>query len=477
MEDEPEIKEACGVFGIYAPEIEVASSIGLALIALQHRGQESCGITTTNLSGKFYSHKGMGLVSQVFNSEDVFSPLKGGLGVGHTRYSTAGKPTIDHAQPVTVDTFHGKLSIAQNGNLSTHRTLRKKLLQKGIGMFKESDIEVIAQILSSTEDKETNGPNWETRISSFMHQADGAYSLCIMTEKAVFGCRDHLGIRPLCIGSLETKTVTGEIKTRYVLASESCAFFIIGATYLREVLPGEIVRLDEKGISSTIGRDPKPHFCIFEYVYFARPDSLLENQLVVSVRERLGIQLAKESPADADIVVGVPESAVPAALGYSKYSKIPIKEGLMKNRYVHRTFIQPTQTLRKLGVSMKFTPVPENLKGKKIVLIDDSIVRGNTTQNLVRLLFEAGALEVHVRVTSPPVVSPCFMGIDMATTDQMIAFNKTEDQICKEIGATSLKYLSITGLSTAVAEGIKGDGSQYCGACFTGKYPLPVDDW
>jgi len=246
------------------------------------------------------------------------------------------------------------------------------------------------------------------------------------------------------------------------------------------VLPGEIVRLDENGITSTQGRAPRPAFCIFEYVYFSRPDTLLEDQLVINVRERLGVQLAKEAPAEADIVVGVPESAVPAAVGYSKQSGIPLKEGLMKNRYVHRTFIQPTQTLRKLGVSMKFTPVVENLKGKRVVLIDDSIVRGNTTMNLVKLVFEAGAKEVHVRVSSPPVRSPCFMGIDMATTDQMVGFNRTEEEVCKVIGATSLKYLSFEGLEAAVKEGFTKEEQPkhgYCGACFTGKYPLPVDDW
>jgi len=473
---EQETKEKCGVFGVYAPEIDVASMISLALVALQHRGQESCGITTTD-QGKFNSHKGLGLVSQVFNSEEVLLPLKGGVGIGHTRYSTAGKPTLDNSQPVVVESFQGKLAIAQNGNLSTHTSLKQKLLKKGIGFFKDSDIEVIAQILASS----TELSSWESRITTLMNEADGAYSLCLMTKEAVFGCRDHLGLRPLCIGSFQVKDKDGKEVTRYALASESCAFFIIGATYLREVKPGEIVRLDEKGITSTQGREPRPAFCIFEYVYFSRPDTLLENQLVINVRERLGMQLAKEAPPPvADIVVGVPESAVPAAVGYSKQSGIPLKEGLMKNRYVHRTFIQPTQTLRKLGVSMKFTPVVENLKGKRVVLIDDSIVRGNTTMNLVKLIFEAGAKEVHVRVSSPPVRSPCFMGIDMATTDQMVAYNRTEEEVCKLLGATSLKYLSFEGLETAVKEGFnQGEqlGHGYCGACFTGKYPLPVDDW
>jgi len=477
MEDDP--KEKCGVFGIYAPEIEVSSMISLALVALQHRGQESCGITTCDEKGNFHTHKGLGLVSQVFNSEDILSPLKGGFGIGHTRYSTAGKPTLENGQPVVVETWHGKLGIAQNGNLSTQKSLRKKLLSSGVGFFKESDIEVIAQLLCSVEDKEI--PNWEKRISFLMHEADGAYSLCLLTRDAVYGCRDHIGLRPLCIGSFQvTNPVTNEVVTRYALASESCAFFIIGATYLREVQPGEIVRIDNSGIHSIQGREPKPSFCIFEYVYFSRPDSIVEDQLVIEVRERMGIQLAKEGPAEADIVIGVPESAVPAATGYSKQSGIPLKEGLMKNRYVHRTFIQPTQTLRKLGVSMKFTPVVENLKGKRVVLVDDSIVRGNTTLNLVKLLFEGGAKEVHVRVSSPPVRSPCFMGLDMSDTDHMVAYNKTEEEVCKLIGATSLKYLSLEGMEQAVKAGItenKREKRGYCSACFTGKYPLPIDDW
>jgi len=475
-------KENCGVFGIYAPEIPVAQTACLALIALQHRGQESCGIVTYDKdTDNLYSHKGMGLVSQVFNTEVVLKPLVGQIGIAHTRYATAGRPTIENAQPIIMQTCHGPIAIAQNGNLTTHKSLRKKLLQHGVGMFTENDIEVIGQSLAANPPgyDPSKGPQWESRIASFMHESDGAYSLVILTHEALYVCRDHCGLRPLCLGTIQVKNaVTGADQTRYVIASETCALVMIGATYLREVQAGEIVRIDDKGLTSYIGREPKSALCIFEYVYFSRPDSLLEDQLIVKVRERLGMQLARESPAVADVVVGVPDSSVPAALGYAKQSGIPYSEGIVKNRYVHRTFIQPTQTLRKLGVSMKFTPVQTELKGKRIVLVDDSIVRGNTIENLIKLLRGAGATEIHVRVSSPPIRSPCFMGIDMSTTDQMVAHGRTIEEICKEIGADSLGYLTHEGMEGAVREGLKeGKGQGYCGACFTGKYPLRIDDW
>jgi len=304
-----------------------------------------------------------------------------------------------------------------------------------------------------------------------------------MTNNAIFGCRDHLGMRPLCIGTLKCKdSITGKETERFLIASESCALIMAGgAKYLREVNPGEIVRIDKDGLHSIQGRDPLPALCIFEYVYFARPDSLMENQLIVKARERLGTALAIECPCDrGDIVIGVPDSSVPAAVGYSIQSGIPYSEGIMKNRYVHRTFIQPTQRLRELGVSMKFTPVEERLKGKRVVLVDDSIVRGTTIANLVKLLRNGGAIEVHIRISSPPVTSPCFMGIDLSTTTEMVAFNRTLEEICKEINADSLQYLSHEGMETAIKKGLTDENLRkagYCGACFTGQYPLKVDDW
>jgi len=547
-------KENCGVVGIYGPELQVAQMLSLALIALQHRGQESCGIVTcqlveddvvsrsstiysvlpatfesscspspaqcvtshsvkvhsdssigngvsndNNTSHKqatrqrlpnFHCHKGIGLVSQVFNCEDALLPLQGGFGIGHTRYSTAGKKSsaLDNTQPVIVQTYHGQIAIGHNGNLTTHNSLRNKLLKKGIGMFRDSDIEVIAQHLASNpqtdeQTDETQGPQWEKRLAAFMHECEGAYSLVVMTAEGIFACRDYLGMRPLSLGKITVKNnETNSTVDRYVVASESCALVMLGASYVREIEPGEIIKIDNNGITSTIGRQPKPALCIFEYVYFARPDSILEDQLIVSVREKLGMRLAREAPppTGVDIVVGVPESAVPAAMGYAKQSAVQYVEGITKNRYVHRTFIQPTQTLRELGVSMKFTPVFDHLRGKKIVLVDDSIVRGSTIKNLVKMLRNAGAIEVHVRASAPPIRSPCFMGIDMATPDQMVAYNRTVEEVCKEIGADSLQYLSMEGLIETVKEGTNPTSKTvggYCSACFTGNYPLKIDDW
>jgi amidophosphoribosyltransferase len=467
--------------------MDVARTISLALIALQHRGQESCGIVTCK-GKEFHSHKGVGLVSQVFNSEEILTPLLGSLGIGHTRYSTSGRhSSLENAQPVTVQTYHGEISLAQNGNLTTQKKLKKKLMRNGVGMFRTSDSEVIAQMLASNNFQEgydiSQGPQWEQRIAAFMHDSDGAYSLVFMTEDAIYACRDHMGMRPLCIGSLLCKDpITGKETERFLVASESCALVMAGgAKYIREVNPGEIVRIDSNGLYSMQARAPKPALCIFEYIYFARPDSLLENQLIVKARERLGIELAKECPCkDGEIVVGVPDSSVPAAIGYAQQSGIPYVDGLMKNRYVHRTFIQPTQRLRELGVSMKFTPIEERLKGKSVVLVDDSIVRGTTIGNLVKLLRGAGAAQIHVRISSPPVVSPCFMGIDLSTTDQMVGHGRSVEEICKEIHADSLQYLSHKGLEKAVKEGLSEENekkSGYCGACFTGIYPVEVDDW
>jgi amidophosphoribosyltransferase len=389
---------------------------------------------------------------------------------------------LENAQPVTVQTYHGEISIAQNGNLTTQRKLKKNLMKNGVGIFRESDVEIIAQILAQNPEGYdiSEGAQWEKRITSFMHQSDGAYSLVMIADDKIFACRDYLGMRPLCIGKLHFEK-NGKTITRYCVSSESCALHISGAKLEREVKPGELIRIDEDGVHSWQAREPKPALCIFEYVYFARPDSFLQNQLIAKVRERIGAQLADECPCpQADIVVGVPDSSIPAAIGYANKSGIPLSEGIMKNRYVHRTFIQPSQTLRQLGVSMKFTPIEERLKGKKVVLVDDSIVRGNTITNLVTLLRNAGALEIHVRASAPPIRNPCFMGIDMATTQQMVAHGRTVDQICKEIGADSLGYVSHEGLEKSVREGLTEEdrkNSGYCGACFTGKYPIEVDDW
>jgi len=476
--DEP--KEKCGIFGIFAPEMDVSRVSFFAMVALQHRGQESCGIATCEAaSGLMHRFVGMGLVNQVFN-ENNLNQLIGDKAIGHTRYSTAGSSVIENAQPITIQTLRGPVSIAQNGNLVQAKALRRELLQQGVGMFKDSDVEIITQMLAGNS--KSSNPEWLERLTSFMEKADGAYSLIVMTSDAIYGLKDYLGMRPLCIGSLEVTTQTGEKKTRYMLASESCAFTTVGGTYMREVLPGEIVRIDANGLTSHRGRKQadNPAFCIFEYVYFARPDSQLEGQLIHSVRQRLGEQLAIESPPpkDADCVIGVPDSSLPMAMGYARQTKLNYTEGFIKNRYIYRTFIQPTNQLRKLGVTMKFCPLPQNLKGKKVVLVDDSIVRGTTIKTLVEIIRNAGATEVHVRISSPPVKHPCFMGIDMATHEQLIGHNKTPEQIRQHLGADSLCYLSHDGMVEAVKKGRQDAGfGGYCSACFSGNYPLDVNDW
>lgn len=512
MDNDSGARDKCGVFGIYAPELDVSRVAFFALVALQHRGQESCGIATYDDKGSVHMETGMGLVNQVFNETNL-KPLRGHIALGHTRYSTTGRSTLENAQPMIVQTLRGQIAIAQNGNLTTAKTLRQELLEKGVGMFRTSDVEIITQMLaanpcktasSSTPNGDTTvtADTWEARISAFMQKAEGAYSLGIMTSDAVFGVRDYLGMRPLCIGSIDVESKDGEVIKRYVVASETCAIATIGGKYVREVLPGEIVRLDAKGLHSFIGREqsPSPALCVFEYVYFSRPDSLLQNQLIHKVRQKLGEQLAieapppppkateKEQPAPELCVIGVPDSSLPAAIGYANKCGINYSEGLTKNRYIHRTFIQPTDYLRKLGVSLKFNPLTDNIAGKRVVLVDDSIVRGNTITALVSMIRGAGATEVHVRISSPPVRHPCFMGIDMATYEQLAGHNHTVEEICKLIGADSLAYISHEGMMRAVRAGPlaengssdkdeknakKNDG--HCSACFTGNYPLKLE--
>ncbi len=471
--------DECGVFGIYAPGREVARLTFFGLYALQHRGQESAGIATSDgRSG--YIHKDMGLVSQVFN-EDNLRPLKGHLAIGHNRYSTTGSSHVRNVQPYLIETIYGSLGVAHNGNLTNALELRHKLLTRGVGLSSSTDSEVITQILASPPDVWTDEDEsasssdwgeWEQRIRAFTQVAEGAYSLVILTRNAVYAVRDPHGLRPLCLGTLEGGGV--------VVASESSALSTIGATYLREVEPAEIVRLDDQGVTSIEGCAPRqPALCSFEYVYFARPDSLLEDQAVHTVRQRMGRELAREAPADADIVVPVPDSATPAALGYSLESGLPFTEGLIKNRYIGRTFIQPDDHLRQVGVQLKYNPLEANLAGKRVVLVDDSIVRGNTAGPLVQLLRDAGAVEVHLRVSSPPVRHPCFMGVDMATYKQLIAHRLDLDAIRQRVGADSLGYLSLPGMLRAIGkENARGEPTgSHCTACFSGEYPVRVPPW
>jgi amidophosphoribosyltransferase len=466
--------DECGVVGIYAPGRHVARLAFFGLYALQHRGQESAGIATSD--GRIaYSHKGMGLVAQVFTEENL-RPLQGHLAIGQNRYSTTGSSNLRNAQPFLIETIHGPLGVAHNGNLTNAQHLRRQLLKHGVGLSSTSDSEVITQLLAAPagtwagHDLNGSEPDrWVARIRGLMTIAEGAYSLTILTRHAIYGVRDPLGLRPICIGQLDTGG--------YVLASESCALHTIGATFVREVEPGEIVRLNGSGLTSFAGRESDGRaMCIFEYVYFARPDSQFEGQLVHRVRQQLGRQLAREAPVAADIVVGVPDSATPHAIGYSQESGLPYTEGLTKNRYIGRTFIQPDDQLRKIGVSLKYNPLTTNLEGRRVVLIDDSIVRGNTAGPLVQLLRDGGATEVHMRVAAPPVRYPCFMGVDMATFKQLIAHKMDVEGIRQRIGADSLTYLSIAGLDAAVAEAL-GRITEHCNACFSGNYPIKIPDW
>lgn len=462
--DKPE--EACGVFGIYAPGEDVAKLTYFGLYALQHRGQESAGIATFDGSS-VHLHKEMGLVSQVFN-ETILNSLTGNLAVGHTRYSTTGSSRVVNAQPAVVETRLGSIALAHNGNLVNTPELREELLRRDCILVSTTDSEMIAHAIA---EEINEGKDWlEGAIRAF-HKCQGAFSLAIGTPAGLMGVRDPNGIRPLVIGTIETGENTRT--KRYVLASETCGLDIIGAEYLRDVEPGELVWITEAGLASFHWtQQPKRKLCIFEMIYFARPDSIMEGESLYSYRLRLGRQLAGESPVDADIVIGVPDSGIPAAIGFSQTSGIPYAEGLIKNRYVGRTFIQPTQKMRETGLRMKLNPLKDVLAGKRIVIVDDSIVRGTTSRKLVKTLRDAGATEVHMRISSPPVTHPCFYGIDTDSQDQLIAATKSVAEIGKQIDVDSLAYLSWDGMLKATGE----DPNSFCSACFTGDYPIPVPE-
>jgi amidophosphoribosyltransferase len=458
--DRPE--EACGVFGIYAPEEEVAKLTYFGLYALQHRGQESAGIAAFD-GEKVHCHKEMGLVSQVFN-ETILNRMPGRLAVGHTRYSTTGSSHKANAQPAIVETRLGKLGLAHNGNLVNASELREKLAQSNIEFTTTTDSEMIALAIAQGVN---NGKDWlEGAISAFQ-LCSGAYSLAIATPVGLMGVRDPNGIRPLVIGMLPGNP------NRYVLASETCGLDIIGAEYLRDVEPGELVWITETGLAS-FHWSPKSErkLCIFEMIYFARPDSLMHDETLYSYRLRLGAQLARESFIEADLVMGVPDSGIPAAIGFSRQSKIAYGEGLIKNRYVGRTFIQPTQHMRELGIKMKLNTLKDVLHGKRIIIVDDSIVRGTTSGKIVQALRDAGASEVHMRISSPPVTHPCFYGIDTDNQEQLIAATKSVKDIEQKIGVDSLAYLSWEGMLKVTGE----DPNSFCSACFTGDYPINIPD-
>ncbi len=463
--DKPE--EACGVFGVYAPGEDVAKLTYFGLYALQHRGQESAGIATFPKDRPPLLHKEMGLVSQVFN-ETILNTLVGDLAVGHNRYSTTGTSRVVNAQPALVPTRLGHLALAHNGNLVNTAILRDELLRNHHNLVTSTDSELIAFAIAEAVD---SGKTWlEASIHAF-NRCQGAFSLVIGTPDGMIGARDSNGIRPLVIGALP-KTSPSD-PTRYALASETCGLDIIGAEYLRDVEPGEIVWITDEGIASFHWvTHPQPKLCIFEMIYFARPDSVMQNESLYTYRMRIGRRLAQESPAEADLVIAVPDSGIPAAIGFSQASGIPYAEGLIKNRYVGRTFIQPTQSMREAGIRMKLNPLKDVLQGKRIVLVDDSIVRGTTSRKIVKALRDAGATEVHMRISSPPVTHPCFYGIDTDSQDHLIAATKSVEEIAAQIEVDSLSYLSWAGM----LEETRDDSSNFCSACFTGQYPVPVPE-
>ena len=455
--DDDHPHEECGVLGIFAPNEDVARMAFFGLFALQHRGQEAAGIATAD-GRQMRLHKNMGLVSQAFKPEDL-APLRGDYAIAHTRYSTTGSSSVRNAQPFMIETMYGPIAVAHNGNLINTAELRQDLLRRGVGLSSSSDTEVITLMLAGAE-----GSTWMDRIRNTMTRWKGAYSLAVLTLNGVFVVRDPWGFRPMSIGMLPGGG--------HAAASESGALRTLGCQAIREVKPGEIIALSSTAL--TVQQALKPAVpsahCVFEHIYFSRPDSFWDGRSVHQVRQNLGLELAKEDPIEADVVIPVPDSSIPAAIGYARQSGIPYNDGFIKNRYIGRTFIEPTDSLRRQGVALKFNVINENVRGKRLIMIDDSIVRGNTTGPLVRLLREAGAAEVHVRITCPPIAHPCFMGVDMGTYDELIAHHKSVEELRVLFNCDSLYFLSHAGMMSAV-----GRTEGYCTACFTGNYPLDVN--
>jgi amidophosphoribosyltransferase len=449
--DQP--REACGVFGIFARDEAVARITFFGLFALQHRGQESAGIAVSD-GRQATLYKRMGLVSQVFN-EDNLRPLQGHIAIGHTRYSTADATRVISAQPFLLESALGPVALAHNGNLVNSGELRKELFARGVGLASSCDSETMVQLLAGAQ-----GDTWLERIRHLMRQALGAYSVTILTRDALYAVRDPWGFRPL---------VMGRLNGGWVVASESCALQTVGATDIAEIPPGKIVIVDDAGGRIVEGAPAgKSNLCIFEYIYFARPDSIIDGQLIHEVRQSLGRELAREHPVEADLVMSVPDSATAAAIGYAQEAGIPYNEGLIKNRYIGRTFIEPDDRLRQAGVALKFNPLVQTLQGKRVVVVDDSIVRGTTSRPIVELLRRAGVAEVHMRISSPPIKHPCFMGVDMATYDELIAHRLSVREIERHVGADSLGFLSLEGMLRAAGR----PKSRFCVACFTGEYPF-----
>jgi amidophosphoribosyltransferase len=460
-------RDECGVFGLYAPGHEVSRLSYFALYALQHRGQESAGIAAADRGGHIITRRELGLVSQVFSENDLRT-LAGELAIGHVRYSTTGSNAWENSQPVQrsegTNGSRREVALAHNGNLINAVELHDELLARGVSFSSTSDSEIIAALIATHPAERI-----EDAIADVAPRLRGAFSIVVMTKDRVVAFRDPHGLRPLALRTLEPEPGDRDGVVRHCVASESCAFDIIGAKLLREVEPGEVVTLGEDGLQSRmVAPGARRAFCVFEYIYFARPDSRMNDRALQVARGRMGEILWREAPVEADLVIAVPDSGNAAARGLARAAGLPQDDGFVKNRYVARTFIQPGQELRKHGLHLKFNPLPDVIAGKRLVVVDDSIVRGNTTRQIVQMLRDAGATEVHMRISAPPIVHPCHYGIDMSTREEMIAHGRTTAEIAAELGCDSLHYLSLAG----VYEAVGAERSTHCDACFTGEYPL-----
>ncbi len=452
-------RDECGVFGIYAPEHDVARLSYFALFALQHRGQESAGIATAPRGGSIMAIRDQGLVAQVFDNH-MLNSLVGDMAIGHVRYSTTGASQWENAQPIVRDDSR-TIALAHNGNLINAVELHSELRGRDVPFRSTSDSEIIAALLATHPAERV-----QDAVAEVLPRLEGAFSTVVMTDEAVVAFRDPQGIRPLSLGVIRGE---GDIADAYCVASETCAFDLLGAEFLRDVEPGEVVTLDERGLTSQmVAGGQHRAFCLFEYIYFARPDSRMHGQRLQVARARMGENLWREAPVEADLVIPVPDSGNAAARGLARAAALPQDDGFIKNRYIARTFIQPGQELRRQGLRLKFNALPEVVEGKRLVVVDDSIVRGNTPRQIVKMLREAGAAEVHLRISAPPIKHPCHYGIDMSTREEMIAHGRSVDEIAEELGADTLHYLSLEGVYRAIG----GSADRHCDACFSGRYPL-----
>lgn len=479
-EDRDGPRDECGVFGLYAPGHDVARLSYFGLYALQHRGQESAGIATAERGGHIITRRELGLVNQVFSENDLRT-LSGDLAIAHVRYSTTGSNAWENSQPVQRSQGTGgslrEIALAHNGNLVNAVQLHQELVEQGVTFSSTSDSEIIAAMIAAQP-----AESLQEAVAAVLPRLKGAFSIVVMDRESVLAFRDPHGLRPLSVGVLRPDAAhasAAQEAPRYCVASETCAFDIIGAKHLRDVEPGEIVTLDEEGLSSRrVLSAARRAFCVFEYIYFARPDSRMNGEVLQVVRGRMGEILWREAPVPADLVIAVPDSGNPAARGLARAAGLPQDDGFVKNRYVARTFIQPGQELRKHGLRLKFNPLPEVISGKRLIVVDDSIVRGNTTRQIVQMLREAGAAEVHLRISAPPIKHPCHYGIDMSTREEMIAHGRSVEEIEAELGCDSLHYLSLDGVYEAVGAGPDGAGGSqsHCDACFSGAYPLATEE-